>query len=198
MIKKMAKKAPKPKKKSNFLGFRLSEKTFNNLELLAKQEGKSRGIVAKDAIKQWLNISQLVQANDIIVITKSLLIQLFQDVLQQTLENSAEKAADLISGLMSFHITFPIDNKSLKELTKYCIILFGKSGLKWFNTIDLQVDNSHLIMKGLHELDEKFSIFFSIFFKKLLSKYFEYEYIQETEQITNNLIQMEFKMKSGN
>ena len=46
----MAKK--KPKKKSNFLGFRLSEEILDRLDLIAKQQNKSRGLIAKDAIER--------------------------------------------------------------------------------------------------------------------------------------------------
>jgi len=48
----MAKKKPK---KSNFLGFRLSEEILESLDLIAKQQNKSRGMVAKEAIEQWIN-----------------------------------------------------------------------------------------------------------------------------------------------
>ena len=39
------------KNKNNFLGFRLADKNFNKLEMLAKQEGKSRGVLAKETKK---------------------------------------------------------------------------------------------------------------------------------------------------
>ena len=191
---KMAKKGIKPKPKSNFLGFRLSEKTFKNLELLAKQEGKSRGIIAKDAIKQWLNISQMNQTNEMIVITKSLFIQLFQNTDIHKMEDLAEKTADFFSSLITFHITMPIENTNTKEFAKYCISRFGKSGLKWFNTIDFEIEENKLILRGLHDLGENFSGFFLLFFKCLISKILDFKVIEEAQQLMSNLVYAEFKL----
>ena len=65
----MAKK--KSKKKSNFLGFRLSEEILDNLDLIAKQQNKTRGLIAKDAIEQWLNLEIFNQTNQMIMISKN-------------------------------------------------------------------------------------------------------------------------------
>ena len=66
----MAKK--QTKRKSNFLGFRLSEEVLDSLDLIAKQQNKSRGIVAKEAIEQWITLELFNQTNQMFLISKNI------------------------------------------------------------------------------------------------------------------------------
>ncbi len=183
------------KKKSNFLGFRLSEEVINKLELIAKQENKTRGLVAKDAIEQWLNLELLNQNNSMIMISKSIFSKILSKSDDLTLDIIAKDFADLFSDIMKFSTAKQMNEETLKSYTAFIINFFGKNGLKWFNTLDIQTQDNSFIFRGLHDMDEGYSNFFTIFYKYLLSEYFDIEYTTKIEEKTSNLIHLEFKIK---
>ena len=183
------------KKTSNFLGFRLTEKTLKRLDLVANQVGKTRGIVAKDAIKQWLTLKMFDQTNEMITISKTLFMKMLQNINMGKSKLFAEEFADLIADLMNFSFTEPMNLDTLDNYTQFSINFFGKNGLKWFNTIDIQIDNNKLILRGLHDLSENFSIFFTNFYKYLLFQHFNISYKERSEDTTSNLVYLECDLK---
>ena len=191
----MAKKIPK--KKSNFLGFRLSEDVIDKLELIASQENKSRGLIAKDAIEQWLNLEMFNQTNEMIIMSKSIFSKILAKLDDQSLENIAKDLADMLSDIMKFSTAKPMNEETLKSYTAFLMMFFGKNGLKWFNTLDIQNQDNFFIFRGLHDMDEVYSEFFTKFYKYLLSEYFEINYTTKIEEKTSNLIHLEFKLKKG-
>ncbi|MFX1375088.1 MAG: CopG family ribbon-helix-helix protein [Promethearchaeota archaeon] len=186
----MAKKTLK--RQSNFLGFRLSENTLSKLDLIAQQENKTRGLVAKDAIDQWLNLELFNQTNEMIMISKSIFSKILNKLDDSSLEIIAKDFADLLSDIMKFSTAKPMNEETLKSYIDFSINFFGKNGLKWFNTLDIQNQASTLIFRGLHDMDEIYSIFFTKFYKYLLSKYFDLKYSTNLEEKTSNLIHLEF------
>ncbi|MFX1371757.1 MAG: CopG family ribbon-helix-helix protein [Promethearchaeota archaeon] len=183
------------KKKSNFLGFRLSEEVLNKLELIAKQENKTRGLVAKDAIEQWLNLELFNQTNQMMMISKSIFSKILSKLDEQSLDTIAKDFADLFSDIMKFSTAKPMNEDNLKLYTTFLINFFGKNGLKWFNTLDIQTRDNSFIFRGLHDMDEVYSKFFTQFYKFLLSEYFNLEFTTKVEDTTSNLIHLDFKMK---
>lgn len=184
-----------PKKGSNFLGFRLSEQVINKLELIAKQENKTRGLVAKDAIEQWLNLELFNQTNEMIMISKSIFSKILTKLDDISLENIAKDFADLFSDIMKFSTAKQMNEETLKLYTEFLINFFGKNGLKWFNTVDIQTLDNFFIFRGLHDMDEVYSIFFTKFYKYLLSEYFDLDFTTTIEERTSNLVHLEFKLK---
>ncbi len=185
------------KKKSNFLGFRLSEEIMNKLELIAKQENKTRGLVAKDAIEQWLNLELFNQTNEMIMISKSIFSKILSKLDNQSLEIIAKDFGDLFSDIMKFSTAKPMNEDTLKSYTSFLINFFGKNGLKWFNTLDIQNRDNAFTFRGLHDMDEVYSNFFTKFYKYLISEYFELDFTTNFEEKTSNLIHLEFKIKSA-
>jgi len=184
-----------PKKKSNFLGFRLSEEVLNKLELIAKQENKTRGLIAKDAIEQWLNLELFNQTNEMIMISKSIFSKILAKLDEQSLEIIAKDFADLFSDILKFSTAKPMNEETLKSYTIFLINFLGKNGLKWFNTLDIYTQDNTFVFRGLHDMEEVYSIFFTKFFRYLLSEYFDLEFTTKLEEKTSNLIYLEFKLK---
>lgn len=186
--------AKKPiKKKNNFLGFRLSEEVVNKLDLIGKQNNKTRGLVAKNAIEQWLNLELLNQNNNLIMLSKIAFSKILSRLNNEDLKILANEISSLYSDLMKFLVDKPMNNDSLKAYAAFSIDLFGKNGLKWFNTIDIQIRDNIFIFRGLHDLDEIFSNYFSLLYKNLLSEYFQLELVSTQEEKTSNLIHLEFQ-----
>ncbi len=186
--------AKKPiKKKDNFLGFRLSEEVLNKLDIIAKQTNKTRGLVAKNAIEQWLNLELFNQNNNLIMISKIAFSKLLSKINSENLNIIANEASSLYSDLMKFLVAKPMNNDSLKTYAAFSVNLYGKNGLKWFNTIDVQIRDNIFIFRGLHDLDIFFSNYFSLLYKNLLSEYFQLKFITIEEEKTSNLIHLEFK-----
>lgn len=188
----MAKK--KVKKKSNFLGFRLSEEVLERLDLIAKQQNKTRGLVAKDAIEQWINLEIFNQTNQMIMISKTGFTQILSNLKGELLNNVAKDFVNQLSDIMTFLIAKPMSEETLKDYANFSIDFLGRNGLKWFNTIDIQIQDNLFIFRGLHDLDEVYSNFFSHFYKYLLSEYFKLNFSIETEINTSNLVHLELKL----
>jgi len=189
----MAKKATK--NRSNFLGFRLSEEILDKLDLVAKQQNKTRGLVAKEAIEQWLNREIFNQTNEMIIISKPIFSELLSKLDTEDLNVIAKDFSILFSNIMKFLIAKPMNDETLKAYGASSISFFGKGGLKWVNTLDIQVQNNLFILKALHDLDESFSNFFTLFYKNLLFEYFDLDFQEKIEEKTSNLIHLEFKFK---
>ena len=188
--------AKKPiKKKDNFLGFRLSEEVLDKLDLIAKQNNKTRGLVAKNAIEQWLNLELFNQNNNLIMISKIAFSKILSELNNEDLNILANEVSSLYSDLMKFVVAKPMNDDSLKTYAAFSIDLYGKNGLKWFNNIDIQIRDKTFIFRGLHDLDEVFSNYFSLLYKNLLSEYFELEFISTREEKTSNLIHLELNYK---
>lgn len=190
---KMTKKVPK--RKSNFLGFRLSEEILNNLDLIAQQENKTRGLIAKDAIEQWLNLELFNQTHEMMMISKSIFSKILSKLDDPTIDMITKDFADFFSDIMKFSTGKPMNEETLNFYIAFFINFFGKNGLKWFNTLDLQNQTDSLVFRGLHDMDEVYSIFFTKFFNYLLSEYFELEFTTNIEEKTSNLVHLEFKLK---
>ncbi|MFX1428496.1 MAG: CopG family ribbon-helix-helix protein [Promethearchaeota archaeon] len=181
-----------PKKRSNFLGFRLSEETLSKLDLIAQQQNKTRGLVAKDAIEQWLNLELFNQTNEMIMISKSIFSKILSNLDEQSLESVAKDFAKLLSDIMKFTTARPMNEETLKSYIDFSVEFFGRNGLKWFNTLDISTQGKYLIFRGLHDMDEVYSIFFTEFYKFLLSEYFNLDFTSNLEEKTSNLIHLEF------
>jgi uncharacterized protein YllA (UPF0747 family) len=179
------------KNSNNFIGFRLSQKFLNKLDLFSEQINKSRGMLAKEALREWINFELLNQTNEMIILSKSLLIELFNSQIETDLKKYAEINSDLIADIMRFSIAEPMNRKNLKEYNKFFTDFFGKKGLKWFNTLDVKKKSDSIILRGLHDLDENFSIFFIHFFKNIIKKHFNLDFKVNTETKSPNLIHLE-------
>ena len=182
-------------KKDNFLGFRLSEEVLKKLNLIGKQTNRTRGLVAKSAIEQWLNLELFNQNNNMIMISKIAFSKFLSKLNDEDLNFLANEVSSLYSDLMKFLVAKPMNYDSLKTYAAFSVDLYGKNGLKWFNTIDIQIRDNIFIFRGLHDLDEIFSNYFSLLYRNLLSEYFELELITIQEEITPNLIHLEFQFK---
>ncbi|MFX1325000.1 MAG: hypothetical protein ACFE8N_08585 [Promethearchaeota archaeon] len=189
----MAKK--KTKIKNNFLGFRLSEDTLERLDLIAKQNNKTRGLIAKDAIEQWLNLEIYNQTNQMIMVSKTIFSQILSKLDEETLSMVARNFVDQFTDIMTFITAKLMSEETLEHYADFSINFFGKNGLKWFNTIDIQIQDSSFTFRGLHDLDDVFSNFFSQSYKYLLSKYFELKFSIETELNTSNLVHLEIRLE---
>ena len=130
-----------------------------------------------------------------ITITKTLFNQLLNLLNDELIFSLSEELADLIGDLMKFSVTKPMDKKSLDDYAKFSVDFFGNLGLKWFNTIEIKTQNDHIFVRGLHDLNEKFSNLFIQFYKHFLSKHFDFDLIENREEISSNLIYLEFKLK---
>ncbi|MFX1279715.1 MAG: hypothetical protein ACFFA3_09885 [Promethearchaeota archaeon] len=184
-----------PKKKSNFIGIRLSEQILSKLDLIALQANKTRGLIAKDAIEQWLNLELFNQTNEMIMISKSIFSKILSSLDDQSLEIVAKDFAGFLSDIMKFSTAKPMNEETLKSYIDFSVEFFGKNGLKWFNTLDISTRDNSLIFRGLHDMDEVYSIFFTKFYKFLLSEYFELEFTSNLEEKTSNLIHLELMIK---
>ncbi len=184
------------KEKKNYLGFRLNEKVLDKLDLIASQTGRSRGIIAKDALRDWIDHKLFNQTNEIISIPKTILIRLVTASNQDDMEELSVEIGDIIADIMNFLVAKPMSLKTLTSYGEFIISFFGKRGLNWFNTIDIKIMNPSLVFRGYHDLEEAFSGFFVNLFKYVLNKHFNLEFISEVEKFTSSLIHLEFKLKN--
>lgn len=184
------------KSSNNFIGFRLSPKFLNKLDLYLEQtNNKSRGILAKEALREWLNLEILNQTNEMIIISKSLLNQLFVSQNESNLEEYAISNADLLADIMKFSLSKPMNKNTLPEYNKFFTSFFGKKGLKWFNTLDVKLKKNTIVLNGLHDLEDYFSLFFLSFFKTIIKHHFNLEFDIKTETRSSNLIYLEYNLR---
>lgn len=185
--------------KSNFLGFRLPEDVLEKLELIAKQKATTRGIAAKNGIEQWINRELYNQSNQMINIPKNLLTNLLSfKYSKEQYNKTIQESVNIITDIMKFIISKPMNEETFEDYMKFSIYFFGSKGLNWFNTFDININENNFFLMGLHDLDEKFSNFFQIFYKKLLTEHFNFNIIMNLEETTSNLIHLDLNLKKVN
>ena len=188
----------KTKKKSNFLGFRLSEDDIDKLDQIAKIENKSRGLIAKQAVRNWVILESFRKTNNMFIISKSIFCKLISMVNDDTLKFITIEMGDLIADMAKYMIVKPMDFENFDIYAKNIVKFLGFSGIKWFNSLDLKLNENKIMIKGLHDLDENFSIFFSKMIMYLLSTHFNFKLQENIEENSSNLIYLEYNIMSNN
>jgi len=182
--------------KNNFLGFRLPETLIAKLDMISEQKAKSRGLTAKNAIEQWLNHEMFNQTNQMMIIPKGLLCEIFKNYKsEEDFQVLIKGTVDLIADIMKFVLSEPMNQENLDNYIKYSIYLFGSNGFNWFNSIDINYNENSFTLIALHDLNENFSIFCQSFYKYLLKEHFNYGIIINLEETTSNLIHLDFTLK---
>ena len=184
-----------PKKKSNFLGFRLGEKDLNRLDIIAKIENKSRGIIAKQAVKNWIQLESFRKTNNMFVITKSMFLKLVSIANEDTLNKIATEIASLIADILRYSITKPMIPINFKDYSKNISNLLGPSGISWFNSLDLNFNEKKIVIKGLHDLDDNFAYFFTKVILNLLKTQFNLELKEVVNENSSNLLYLEYQLE---
>lgn len=189
----------KSEKINNFLGFRLSEHDIIKLEKIAKDENRSRSLIAKQAVKNWITLESFRKTNKMIISTKSILKSMFSQFLseanEELLNSLAIDTADLLADITRYNIPVEMDFKNFRIYTKNLINLLGNTGFRWFNKIDFIVKKDRLKIKGLHDLDEGFSEFFTSMIEYYLETFFNIELNNEIKDISSSLIYLEYTVK---
>jgi len=184
-----------PKKKSNFLGFRLGEKDLNRLDIIAKVENKSRGIIAKQAVKNWIQLESLRKTNNMFVITKSMFLKLVSNEDEDTLNEIANEIASLIADILRYSITKPMIPKNFDNYSKNISNLLGASGISWFNSLDLNFNEKKIVVKGLHDMNDNFAYFFTIVILNLLKTQFNLKLKEIVKEYSSNLLYLEYQLE---
>ncbi|MFX1274312.1 MAG: hypothetical protein ACFFBP_23790 [Promethearchaeota archaeon] len=182
----------KPEKKNNFLGFRLSINEIHKLEKIAKIENRSRSLIAKQAVKNWINLESFRKTNNMMIITKSMFYQLLSQVNEELLNSLVSETAELLADITRFNVPEKMDIKNFNIYSKNIIRFLSNSGLRWFNTIDFILKKDKLIIKGLHDLDESFSEFFILMIEYYLKTFFNFKLSSNVKDISSNLINLEY------
>ena len=146
-------------------------------------------------IQEWIDLQLYNQNNNMIFISKSLFINLLSCIGDDNINELAIKVGDLTADILRFLVAKPMNSNTLKQYALFSINFFGKRGLKWFNILDIEVIDSKLIFRGIHDLQEKFSDFFTHFYKYLLNAHFNLDFITSIEEITPGIIHLEFKLR---
>jgi len=183
------------KNKSNFLGFRLGEKDLNRLDYIAKLENKSRGMIAKQAVKNWINLESFRKTNNMFIITKVMFLKLISIANEDSLNDLAAEMAYLIADVIRYIVTKPLDSKNFNHYSKNITSLLGNSGIGWFNSLDLSLNENNMIIKGLHDLDDNFAYFFTKIILNLLETHFNFALKEIVKEYSSNLIYLEYQIK---
>jgi len=184
-----------PKKKSNFLGFRLGEKDLNRLDIIAKVENKSRGIIAKQAVKNWIQLESLRKTNNMFIITKSMFLKLVSVEDEDTLNEIVNEIASLIADILRYSITKPMIPKNFDNYSKNISNLLCASGISWFNSLDLNFNAKKIVIKGLHDLDDNFAYFFTKVILNLLETQFNLKLKEVVNEYSSNLLYLEYQLE---
>jgi hypothetical protein len=189
----------KSEKLNNFLGFRLSESDIMKLEKIAKDENRSRSLIAKQAVKNWITLESFRKTNKMIIITKSILKSMFSQLLsednEELLNSLVVDTADLLADITRYNIPAGMDFKNFRIYTRNLINLLGNTGFRWFNKIDFIVKKDKIKIKGLHDLDEGFSEFFTLMIEYYLKTFFNVELENQIKDISSSLIYLEYNVK---
>jgi len=189
-------------KEDNFLGFRLSDTELKKLKQIAKIENKSKSLIAKQAVGYWINLEFFRKTNAMFITSKSIFRKLIAIANEETLESISSEMADLIADIMKFIVVEPMNLEHFNDYSSNIIKFLGASGIRWFSNIDIDLKENidlkekKITVKALHDLDEKFSYFFSKIIKNLLNIYFEINITEEINESTSNLMYLVYRCNS--
>ncbi|MFX1397306.1 MAG: hypothetical protein ACFFAS_09715 [Promethearchaeota archaeon] len=180
------------KKKSNFLGFRLFKSDIDKLDQISKIENKSRGLIAKQAVKNWLNLESFRKTNNMVIITKWTFFKLLAQADDSLIESIVAEMSSLLSDMTKFNVAKPMDINHFGNYSKNLIKFLGVGGLRWFNSINIILEKKKLIVKGLHDLDEHFSDLFMRIIEDYIANNFEFNIENDQKEISSNLVYLEY------
>ncbi|UYP47633.1 hypothetical protein NEF87_003918 [Candidatus Lokiarchaeum ossiferum] len=182
------------KKKERVLGIRLEEQDYQRFSDFCDQHNMKMSQVARKALLTYAYIIYNPQVNPKLIFAKNQ----FKYIIQCLTEEEIRTLVDISIGngttdmkkLENYHpkVIYETEEKTevnyqIETLVTY---VFSEDGENWFNTIDYQFNENVLIVSGVHELGNNFSLYV----RDLLCAYTKmHNYVLVEEVFTSKKVQ---------
>ncbi|MFX1366703.1 MAG: hypothetical protein ACFFCE_06250 [Promethearchaeota archaeon] len=182
------------KKRSHTMGLRMDDDTFVLLEKFSQQMDIKKSTLLKLTFKLWTNIRLAIQEQSMILISKTLFIQLINNCPKEILLELAKMDAEKILNRLQLHLIDDGLDFSIENFIDYFTQLFSEKGVGWFNRLQYKIQSENkVIVYGNHTLNHKLSMFFRELMITLLENGFNYRIIKSPNEISDTTISLKFK-----
>ena len=177
------------------IGIRLSDDIIQKLEIIAQNNNQSVNNVIKNAIIEWLEIFFRIRKQGMIILGKPFIASLLEFIDNEKIKILAEVTAKRKADLYLFFLGKHLNKDTLEDFIKYTPKILGNKGLMWFDHLEINKENSSILIKGIHNLGETWSKFLVFFFNFLIEKNFSLALIEDTVKTKANSIFLEYILK---
>ncbi len=192
---------------TKLIGVRLPRDVMQDLERIANDRDISTNMVAKVAIKQWLDIYMPARRSNMIIIDKVFFNNILESLDKDVLEDfSSDFAINFRNFLrLQFGAKKGLD---IKEFLPFLAKKLGSQGLLWLEHCEYQIKpNKYVTLKAIHSFvplraksetePANFPVLLTAVINHLMEELFDYVLVPEREYLSENTIELEFKPKYG-
>ncbi|MHA1378207.1 MAG: hypothetical protein ACTSRG_07480 [Candidatus Helarchaeota archaeon] len=188
-----------PEKK--VVGFRIDEKTLSELEQIAKYQDISISQLIKKSLNDWLNIVHNIKKYNLIIIGKSFLRDMLEEIEDENLEEIVPNTVNDLLNLTRIQIGSPksvAKRDYIKKLLDFLTKALSKDGLSWLDYCTYKIDIKKIIeIKGVHDISRKFSLVVISVISYIMEKLCDYLLIEKRIYASSSTFEIAFKPKYG-
>ena len=181
--------------KSPLIGVRIPEEVKEKLDKIAAEyHDMNTSQIARAAITEWVE-SQWLRHEDMMVIPKSN----FADLLRMLPENKLEEFEEkILERIMDYFEYLTIEKhrnvSSIEDFIKEMVKFIGNSGMRWFERMEIKIEDEFKYFKGMHSLGMIWSKVFLDIFKKIIQRHHvEFSIKEDSIKLTEKYVYVELQ-----
>ena len=184
----------KKNKESYVMSIRLDKETYQRLNQISNETNIKKSKLLKSSFNEWINLKKIFLKSNSVIVGKNLLKSLFEFA---TLDNLKELSQTIAENWLNKINIRLIDMRIKRDLDSMLSTFsegIGPNEANWFDEINYQtLDNGNVLIYGIHSLNKNFSIFFKFFLEYLMKKQFNQITVEDSSNISDTTVELEFK-----
>ena len=184
----------KTNKQSNVMSIRLDKETYDKLKRIALETGIKKSKILKTSFNKWTNLKESPMFLNSMNVGIYFMKNLFDLISENELQDLGNSLGEHWINIIKIRL---IDEHLKKDMNSLLLIFtegIGPNQASWFDKISYRIlDNENVIIYGIHSLNKNFSVFFKILLEYLMKKQFNFILIEESSNISDKTVELEFK-----
>ncbi len=178
---------------NKLIGLRISEEIFKELEKLANSQNITTNQIARKAIYEWLDIIVNSRNQNMIIIEKTLLNKVLEDIEEDLLEEISIDSAKNFLDFAHLQLDLLKEDFDIEEFLQFLIKKLGNNGLMWLDSLNYEIKREdHISIKGTHSFNLNYSKLLMSVISYLMEELFDYVIIGDWGHVSESTIGLEF------
>ncbi|TFG07255.1 MAG: hypothetical protein EU539_05440 [Promethearchaeota archaeon] len=185
----------KSSKQSRIMSLRMDEETYQKLSKISQENNIKKSELLRNSFNEWINIKKILLKSDSMIVGKDFLKGIFNFADEEGIINLGKNIAEIWINEFNIHL---IDTQAKKDFNSMLTVFtegIGPNEANWFDKINFRkIADNKILIYGIHSLNKNFSLFFKSFLEHLLATQVGSILIQESSNISDTTIRLEFKL----
>ncbi len=184
----------KTNKQSSVMSIRLDNETYEKLKRIALETGIKKSKILKTSFNKWTNLNESPMFLNSMNVGSYFMRNLFGLISENELKDLGNLLGEHWINIIKIRL---IDEQLKKDMNSLLLIFtegIGPNQANWFDKISYRIlDSENVIIYGIHSLNKNFSVFFKTLLEYLMKKQFNYILIEQSSNISDKTVELEFK-----